>query len=318
MMDGEKRIVVGTRGSALALAQAEMTEAALREAFPGVEIVRKVIKTTGDRRTDVPLVEVAKAEGHLDKGVFIKELELALDAGEIDVAVHSLKDMPSDLEKGFALAAVLERAPVGDVLVTKNSGGLAVLPEGATVATSSVRRQRMLKAMRNDLQLADIRGNVPTRLRKLAEQDDLGGVILAEAGLVRLGLLEDGMVRSGGHELHAERLDGAEFYPAAGQGAVALEIREADERMRTLCAALNHAVTEAAVTAERAFLLLLGAGCETPVGVRTEVDGEVLRMWAKVFEDGEAAPLEAEAEGCIDNIEAVAAALRDKLTRTES
>jgi hydroxymethylbilane synthase len=318
MADEQTTIVVGTRGSALALAQAEMTEAALREAVPGIEIVRKIIKTTGDRRTDVPLVDVAKAEGHLDKGVFIKELELALDAEEIDVAVHSLKDMPSDLGAGFALAAVLERAPVGDVLVTKNAGGLAVLPEGATVATSSVRRQRMLKAMRKDLQLVDIRGNVPTRLRKLAEQEDLGGVILAEAGLVRLGLLEDGMVRSGGHELHAERLDGAEFYPAAGQGAVALEIRGGDARVGALCAPLNHAATEAAVTAERAFLLLLGAGCETPVGVRTEVDGNLLRMWAKVFEDGEEAPLVAEAHGRIGDVRAVAAVLRDNLKRSES
>jgi hydroxymethylbilane synthase len=316
-MTDNHKIVVGTRGSALALAQAEMTEAALREAVPGVEIVRKIIKTTGDRRTDVPLVDVAKAEGTMDKGVFIKELELALEAGEIDVAVHSLKDMPSDLEDAFALAAVLERAPVGDVLVTKAEGGLAGLREGAAVATSSVRRQRMLQAMRGDLAVADIRGNVPTRLRKLAEQEELDGLILAEAGLVRLGLLEGGMVRSDGHELHAERLDAEEFYPAAGQGAVALEIRADDARVRTMCAPLNHAPTEAAVTAERAFLLLLGAGCETPVGVRTVVDGTSLRMWAKVFEDGEDTPLQAEAAGDVADPQAVAVALRDKLTRSE-
>jgi hydroxymethylbilane synthase len=201
------RIVLGTRGSALALAQAEMTEAALQAAHPGLEIERRVIKTTGDRRTDVPLAEVAKAEGHLDKGVFIKELEVALAAGEIDVAVHSLKDVPSDLEDGFALAAVLERAPVGDVLVTKAPGGLKALGEGAVVATSSVRRQRMLHSGRADLEVVDIRGNVPTRLRKLAEQEELDGLILAEAGLVRLGLLSEGMVKSGGAELYAETLD---------------------------------------------------------------------------------------------------------------
>lgn len=317
-MTDENRIVVGTRGSALALAQAEMTEAALREAVPGVEIVRKIIRTTGDRRTDVPLVDVAKAEGHLDKGVFIKELEVALAAGGIDVAVHSLKDVPSDLESGFELAAVLERAPEGDVLVTKKGGGLAGLAEGDAVATSSVRRQRMLKAMRKDLTVVDIRGNVPTRLRKLAEQEELDGLILAEAGLVRLGLLDGGRVRSAGHELAAERLDREEFYPAAGQGAVALEIREGDERMRGMCAALNHAATKVAVTAERAFLLLLGAGCETPVGVRTVVDGASLRMWAKVFEDGEEMPMEAQAAGDVADVHTVAAALRDSLKRSES
>ena len=138
-MSGEpKKIVLGTRGSALALAQAELTEVALAEAHPDLEVVRRIIKTTGDRRTDVPLAEVAKAEGHLDKGVFIKELEVALEAGEIDLAVHSLKDMPSELEAPFAIGAVLPRAPVGDVLIAKAPGGLASLPVGATVATSSV------------------------------------------------------------------------------------------------------------------------------------------------------------------------------------
>lgn len=313
MSDG--RIVLGTRGSALALAQADMTEAALRAALPGIAIERKIIKTTGDRRTDVPLVDVAKAEGHLDKGVFIKELEVALEAGEIDLAVHSLKDVPSELEEGFAIAGVLPRAASGDVLVTKGEGGLAALPAGAVVATSSVRRQRMLRAMRPDLELADIRGNVPTRLRKLAEQEALSGVILAEAGLVRLGLLDGGRVGCEVGELWAERLDGKEFLPAAGQGAVALEVRAADAVARGYCGKLNDAATEAAVTAERAFLLLLGAGCETPVGVRTEVAGETIRMWAKVFEEDHDAPLESTAEGPVSDLCGVAAILRDNLTR---
>ena len=311
------RVVVGTRGSALALAQADMTESALRAAVPGIEIERKIIKTTGDRRTDVPLIDVAKAEGHLDKGVFIKELEVALEAGEIDLAVHSLKDVPSDLEEGFAIAGVLPRAPVGDVLVTKEAGGLAGLPAGAAVATSSVRRQRMLRSMRGDLRVVDIRGNVPTRLRKLAEQAELGGLILAEAGLVRLGLIEEGLVKSDGHELRAERLDGERFLPAAGQGAVALEVRADDGAMRELCGMLNHAGTEAAVTAERAFLLLLGAGCETPVGVRTEIVDGMLRMWAKVFEDDHEEPLEAMAEGSVDDVRTVAKLLRENLRRHE-
>lgn len=299
----------------MALAQAEMTEAALRDAVPGIVVERRIIKTTGDRRTDVPLVDVAKAEGHLDKGVFIKELEVALEGGEIDLAVHSLKDVPSDLEEGFTIAGVLPRAPVGDVLVTKAAGGLAGLPEGAAVATSSVRRQRMLRAMRGDLKVVDIRGNVPTRLRKLAGQAEIDGLILAEAGLVRLGLIEDGIVKSDGQALWAERLDGEQFLPAAGQGAVALEVRADDIAMRELCGMLNHPPTETAVTAERAFLLLLGAGCETPVGVRTEIDGGVLRMWAKVFEDDHEEPLEAMAEGSAGNVRAVATLLRENLKR---
>ena len=138
-------IIVGTRGSELALVQATATEAALAAAFPGRAIVRKVIKTTGDRRTDVSLAEVAKAEGTFDKGVFIKEIEEALDLGDIDIAVHSLKDLPTVLEDRYALAAVLERAPVRDVLVTRAPGGLATLPIGATVGTSSVRRAKQTR-----------------------------------------------------------------------------------------------------------------------------------------------------------------------------
>jgi hydroxymethylbilane synthase len=261
---------------------------------------------------------VASAEGHLDKGVFIKELEVALAAGEIDLAVHSLKDVPSDLEEGFHLAAVLERAPVGDVLVTKATGGLTGLPEGAVVATSSVRRQRMLQAGRGDLQVVDIRGNVPTRLRKLAEQEELDGLILAEAGLVRLGLLEDGKVRSGEAALFAETLDADWFLPAAGQGAVALEVREGDEKTAELCAAISHAATAAAVTAEREFLVLLGAGCDTPVGVRTEVGEEKMTLWARVFEDDEEVALTARVEGPVDEPAAVARDLKNSLHREDS
>ena len=315
-MSGE-RLVLGTRGSALALAQAEMTETLLRAAHPGLEIERKVITTTGDRRTDVPLAEVASSEGHLDKGVFIKELEVALAAGEIDVAVHSLKDVPSDLEGGFALAAVLERAPNGDVLVTKSSGGLDAMLEGAAVATSSVRRKRMLESRRGDLKVVDVRGNVPTRLRKLAEQEGMDGLILAEAGLVRLGLLEDGVVRSGEAELYAETLDHEWFLPAAGQGAVALEIREGDETAAGWCAAINHELTEIAVTAEREFLVLLGAGCDTPVGVRCEIKGETLKMWARVFSEEEDSATVAVVEGSMWEPRELARRLKENLSQEE-
>ncbi len=313
----QRKIVLGTRGSALALAQAEMTERALREAHPALEVVRKIIKTTGDRRIDVPLSEVAQAEGHLDKGVFIKELELALEGGEIDLAVHSLKDVPSALEEGFAIGAVLPRAPICDVLITKGGGGLQGLPAGATVATSAVRRQRILQWLRPDLKVADIRGNVPTRIRKL-HASELSAILLAEAGLVRLGLLEEGVVISEGRSAPAEVLCPEEFLPAAGQGAVALEIRAGDEGLAGLLEALNDQETLEAVTLERKFLELLGAGCDTPVGVLSRVKKETLAMRVLVFEDGEEDPLGAEAEGPRGEPETLAQQLVENLLRRTS
>ncbi|NJR41823.1 MAG: hydroxymethylbilane synthase [Akkermansiaceae bacterium] len=185
-------IIVGTRGSELALVQATATEAALAAAFPDREIIRKVIKTTGDRRTDVALSEVAKSEGTFDKGVFIKEIEEALEAGEIDIAVHSLKDLPTVLQSPFRLAAVLERAPVRDVLVMRKPGGLAALKKGATIGTSSVRRAKQIEWLRPDLKVIDLRGNVPTRLQKLAKEEAYDAILLAEAGLVRLDFISLG------------------------------------------------------------------------------------------------------------------------------
>ena len=180
-----KKLKIGTRGSALALKQAEMTESALAVAFPGLEVERVIITTTGDRRTDVALSEVAKVEGVWDKGVFIKELEIALETGEIDVAVHSLKDLPTVLEEEFVLAGVLERAPVRDAFIGKISWN--DLGEGSLVGTSSARRAQQLIDLKPGLEVCDLRGNVPTRLRKLAESETMDGIMLAEAGLRRLG-----------------------------------------------------------------------------------------------------------------------------------
>lgn len=311
---GQRRLVLGTRGSALALAQAEMTEAALKEAWPDLEVERRIIRTTGDRRTDVPLSEVAHAE-HLDKGVFIKELEVALEDGEVDVAVHSMKDMPSVLEDGFAVAAVLPRAPIADVLLTGHEGGLGGLPDGATVATSSVRRQRLLQWLRPDLRVVDIRGNVPTRIRKLHENSELDGILLAEAGLRRLGLLKEGKVVSEGRAAHADVLNVEEFPPAAGQGAVALEVRAGDELAHQLVGPVNDPETMVRVGAERKFLELLGAGCETPVGVVTGVAGAELRIKAVVFEDGEPEPLMGEVRGEKEDSDALVSRLLTEMTR---
>lgn len=306
-----KPLIVGTRGSALALAQAEMTEAALRSVFPDREIVRKVITTTGDRRTDVPLSQVAKSEGVLDKGVFTKELEVALENGGIDLAVHSMKDVPTVLAPHFEIVGALERAPVSDVLVCCQPGGLEALTQNATVATSSVRRQRQLQWLREDLQLTDIRGNVPTRLQKLRDNDQLDAIMLAEAGLVRLGYAL-GAEMDG---LFATALEPSTFYPAAGQGIVGFEIRKEDADARACAEAITHQPSMILCRAEREFLRLLDAGCHTPVGVRSWIDDEVLHMKGRVFdEDGGAEPAESTACGSAHSPEEVAAKLFTNLT----
>ena len=301
-MGKRESITVGTRGSDLALVQATATEALLRAAFPDVEVVRKIIRTTGDRRTDVALSEVAKSEGVIDKGVFIKELEMALEAGEIDVAVHSLKDVPTVIAPHFSIAAVLERAGVRDVLICKNAENLSVLPSGARVGTSSVRRARQLQWLRPDLQLCDLRGNVPTRVRKLAETSDYDAIMLAEAGLVRLGFLptNDG-------SLHYQVLDEQTFYPAAGQGAIGLEVRSDDDWMQAVVKKINHQQTFVCVTAEREFLRLLDAGCHTPVGVFSRIEGDKLHMSARVFPEQGGEPTLSSVVGNV--VDPIAAAL---------
>ena len=280
--------VIGTRGSDLALVQAAAVERALVLAFPDLRLSRNVIRTTGDRRTDVALADVAKAEG-TDKGIFTKELEEALRAGTIDLAVHSLKDVPTVIDDVFEIAGVLQRAPVCDVLVTRAPGGLDSLPSGAVVGTSSVRRAHQLKWLRPDLKVVDLRGNVPTRLKKLAE-GAADAILLAEAGLVRLGHRMSQPAVVSGVALHFDPLAEDRFFPAAGQGAIGLEIRKGDEAAAALVAAIRHEPTFIRVRAEREFLRLLEGGCSTPVGVFTSLDGDLLTMNARVFPDGGGEP----------------------------
>lgn len=297
------QVMVGTRGSALALVQADATEAALRAAFPELAIRRQIIKTTGDRRTDVALADVAKAEGIFDKGVFIKELEQALDDGTIDLAVHSLKDLPTVLAPRFELAAVLRRAPVRDVLLARVPCSFETLPAGATVGTSSVRRARQVLFLRPDLKVVDLRGNVPTRLDKLADGGNMDAILLAEAGLVRLGYLSETPGGPGpeplesNNGLFALRLDEDLFYPAAGQGAVGLEIRSDDARTRSIAKSIGDAETWTRITAEREFLRLLDAGCHTPVGVFSTLAGGALSLKARVFPEAGGPPRIGEASG---------------------
>ncbi len=297
-----RTITIGTRGSDLALVQATATEGLLGGKFPEAEIVRNVITTTGDRRTDVSLADVAKSEGTFDKGVFIKELEEALDDGSVDIAVHSLKDMPTVLDPRFRLAATLERAPVCDVLLTKQPGGLGALEKGARVGTSSVRRAKQIEFLRPDLKVLDLRGNVPTRVRKLAEGDEYDAILLAEAGLVRLGFLSE--TETGGVDtvqgfpgVFAHRLPESEFYPAAGQGAIGLEIRADDAESRAIAESITHPDTWLKVTAEREFLRLLDGGCHTPVGVYSHLENGVISLFARVFPEEGGTPQTGEAKG---------------------
>ena len=300
--DMGKEIIIGTRGSDLALVQATATEGLLRAAFPDVVFHRKIISTTGDRRTDVSLADVAKAEGTFDKGVFIKELEEALADGSIDIAVHSLKDMPTVLDARFRLAATLERAPVRDVLLTKSAGGLGGLEPGARVGTSSVRRAKQIEFLRPDLKLLDLRGNVPTRVVKLAETQIYDAILLAEAGLVRLGFLPQAEPEGAETVKHfpnvyATRLPENEFFPAAGQGAIGLEIRGDDDIALGYAKAINHAETWRKVSAEREFLRLLDGGCHTPVGVYSHLDGGAISLYARVFPEEGGKPRVGEAQG---------------------
>ena len=290
-----QKTVIGTRGSDLALVQAAATERALSQAFPDLRIERQVIRTTGDRRTDVALAEVAKAEG-TDKGIFTKELEEALRAGEIDIAVHSLKDVPTVIDADFEIAGVLSRAPIRDVLVTRQPGGLDALPAGAVVGTSAVRRARQLQGRRPDRKVIDLRGNVPTRLRKVAE-GAYDAIRLAEAGLVRLGHRMSRPSVVSGTELHFAPLPEDFFFPAAGQGAIGFEIRKGDQAAAALVAGILDAATFTRVRAEREFLRLLEGGCSTPVGVFTSIDQSVLKMDARVFPDEGGTPRVAKASG---------------------
>lgn len=248
---------VGTRASALAHHQAELVIAALRRALPDLACELVPLATRGDRDLSSPLPQIG------GKGVFTAELEAALGSGAVALAVHSLKDLPTDASAGLVIAAVLERGDPADVVVSRTGVGLAGLPPNPAVGTSSVRREAQVLAMRPDATLLPLRGNVETRVKKaMAPEGPFDAIVLAAAGVQRLGL---------GKSV-AERLPPERFLPAPGQGAIAIQCR-ADEPLRDLLAAVNHAPTWAAVTAERALLAELGAGCSAPVAALARVEG---------------------------------------------
>jgi hydroxymethylbilane synthase len=299
-----RRLILGTRGSELALTQARMTKAALEASWPGLDVVLEIIKTTGDLRPDIKLAEFQKGPEPLDKGIFTKELEEALREGRVDVAVHSLKDVPTELAPGFAIVATLERAPTEDVLVSKHAGGLAGLPRGALVATSSVRRAKQLQWQRPDLRVIEIRGNVATRIEKLKAQPELDATLLALAGLKRLGVF-----KPEAEGIHMFVMPMQEMLPAASQGAVGLEVYGENGDRDAFLDKINHAATFRATQLERQFLHLLKAGCHTPVGILTAEVGEKLSAEAIVFPEAGGAPQAGRAEGKASDPKAVAAAL---------
>lgn len=307
-----EKIILGTRGSELALTQTTMVTAALQSAHPQLRIERQIIQTSGDKRQDLRFSEFSGV-ANVDKGIFIKELEIALETKQIDAAVHSLKDVPSDLATGFTIAAVLPRAAIEDVLITRDPHTLDSLPRGARVGTSSVRRAAQLKWLRPDIEIVEIRGNVPTRVKKVLGEQPLDAVLLAAAGLLRLGLLNASLSRIHieSQALHALVLDPVKFLPAAGQGAIAIECRSGDEATIQAIRSLNHLETEARVTAERAFLKILGAGCQTPVGANTWIKDGQLHMAVRVFNEADlsAAPVEREASRPVAEAQQLAADL---------
>jgi len=307
-----EKITLGTRGSELALTQTTMVTAELQTAFPHLRIERQIIQTSGDKRQDLRFSEFSDV-AQVDKGIFIKELEIALENGQIDAAVHSLKDVPSDLAAGFTIAAVLPRAAIEDVLITAQPFTLETLPKGARVGTSSVRRAAQLKFLRPDVQIVEIRGNVPTRVKKVLGDEPLDAVLLAAAGLLRLGLLNANLSRIhiADQTLHALVLDPTKFLPAAGQGAIAIECRTNDAASIKAIRALNHVETESRVIAEREFLKILGAGCQTPVGAHTWIKDGELYMSVRVFNEADLSlpPVEREAHRPIHEAKQLAADL---------
>jgi hydroxymethylbilane synthase len=287
---------IGTRGSPLALWQARHVTELLRAAAPQRPIELVEIETVGDQVRDVPLVQLG------GDGAFTKAIQQALLDNRVDVAVHSLKDLPTFKVEGLMLAAVPKRGPTGDAFVSKKHRAFAELPKGAVVATSSLRRKAQLLHRRPDLKLIDIRGNVDTRLRKLVEQD-LDATILAQAGLVRLGLAEQ----------ITEVLDAIWMYPAIGQGALGLECRSDDAAMRAILEQLNEAEARWAVLAERAMLRGLGGGCQVPIGAVTRIATNVLTLRGVVLPPDGSQRVEAESAGPMEQAEALGLAVANQL-----
>ncbi|PYK53694.1 MAG: hydroxymethylbilane synthase [Verrucomicrobia bacterium] len=293
------KIILGTRGSELARAQARLVEKAIQAARPDAGIETRLVTTQGDK-----VGPLERQAGR--KGVFTAEIERALLAGDVDIAVHSAKDLPSETNSDAEIAAVLPRAAIDDMLVSKHPGGFASLPKGAVVATGSVRRKHQLLWKRADLKVVDLRGNVPTRLRKLLE-NDWDAVVLAHAGLARLGLSPaHDKITFESSQFFIGILPHEIFLPAGGQGIIALQVRADDQTMKAIAALVNDRETLLCLRAEREFLRLLQGDCDCPVGVLATIDNDMMKLRAQLFTDQSAAPRQGEVEGTHDEGERLA------------
>ncbi len=288
-----RTLVIGSRGSRLALWQAEWTRARLEQAGAAARIA--IIRTAGDRFLDRPLAAMG------GKGVFVKEIEEALLSGAVDLAAHSLKDLPADQPAGLKIACVPAREDPRDVLLAPGAPGVADLGRGAVVGTGSPRRSIQLRALRPDLKVADLRGNVDTRLARL-RRGDYDAILLAGAGLRRLGIRVEGAV-----------LDFEQMIPAVGQGAMAIEIRSDDRELEELHEPHHHAPTAAAVAAERALLRGLGGGCQAPIAAVAEVDGPRLLLRGLVAGPGGEPLLKERREGLVVEAERLGLAMAESL-----
>lgn len=324
-MNPEPRtLVIGTRGSQLAVWQAEHVAARLGETFPGVSVRLARIRTTGDKVLDVPLAQMG------GKALFVKEIDEALLAGRVDLAVHSMKDVPTDLPAGLAIAAIPPREDPADVLISRAGRRLADLPRGARVGTSSLRRQAQLLHHRPDLVVIGLRGNLDTRIRRL-NSDGLDGIVLAAAGVKRLGL----------ERLVSEALPPEIVLPAIGQGALGIEVRvpgvasgepratsretpggggaggrgreDRDRTVAELVKTLDHPDTHLAVRAERAMLRRLEGGCQVPIAALAGVDGTVIRLRGLIASTDGVTLVRGERQGSLGEPETVGQALAEDL-----
>lgn len=300
-----KTIYIATRGSALALVQANQILDQCRAGFPDRSFDLKIIKTTGDK---LQTASLANPDAKLPKGLFTKELEVALLSGEADLAVHSLKDLPTELPDGLKLGAVTKREDPRDVLVTRGRvNSLEQLPQGAVVASSSPRRQTQIQQLRPDLKLVEIRGNVGTRLRKLSEQTELHATMLAAAGMKRLGYSISSAGQLEGPDVPENifviPFSATEMIPAVGQAAIGLEIREKDFEIQRVCDRLNHSDTWHCIRAERAFLNAMGGGCQSPVAAHATMSGGQIGLEAVSFQTGKGN--HGSGSGLIDEVEQI-------------
>jgi len=291
-----KEIRIGTRASALALWQAEWVKAELEKKYPGMTVGLTKIKTTGDKILDVPLAQVG------GKGLFVKEIEEAMLEGEIDIAVHSMKDVPTFFPDGLHLSCITKREDPRDALLTRNNVTFNNLPKGANVGTSSLRRQAQLMHVRPDFVIHQLRGNVDTRLRKLKE-GQFDAIILAAAGVKRLGLADN----------VSEYIDPEISLPAIGQGALGIECRVDDRELNDLIAFFNHAETRTCVTGERALLRRLEGGCQVPIACYGQIKGGALHLTGLVGSVDGKRIIKDSLEGAPEKAEKLGVTLAEKL-----